>query len=63
MQHFIGIVWSRNHHPLMQFELECGTDESAWRVFRRLCGILRALLGDEARRAGHATADTPGAPG
>ncbi len=63
MQHIIRIALLRDHHALMQFELECKDDEPAWRIFRRLCGILRALLGDEARRAGHARVDTPGAPG
>ncbi len=50
MEQFIRVVWLRDSHALMQFELAGGDEESAWRVFHRPCGILRALLGDEARR-------------
>jgi len=49
-EQFIRVLWLRNSRPLMQFELACGDEEPAWRVFHRLCGILRALLNEEARR-------------
>ncbi len=50
MEQFIRVVWLRDSAPLMQFELACQDEEPAWRVFHRLCGILRALLNAEARQ-------------
>ena len=50
MEENIRVTWARDSHPLMQFELECRDEEAAWRVFQRLCGILRALLNAEQRQ-------------
>ena len=50
MENFIRVTWLRDSHALQQFELECKDDESTWRVFSRLCGILRALVNAEARQ-------------
>ena len=50
MEENIRVTWARDSRPLMQFELECQNDEAAWRVFHRLCGILRALLNEEVRQ-------------
>ncbi len=52
MEQYIRVVWLRNSSPLMQFELAGGDEESTWRAFHRLCGILRALLNAEGRKEG-----------
>jgi len=50
MEQFIRVLWLRNSRPLMQFELACEDEEPAWRVFRRVCDVLKALVNQEARR-------------
>jgi hypothetical protein len=50
MEQCIRILWLRDRYPLMQYDVQCSDDEAAWRVFHRLCGILRALVNAEARQ-------------
>ncbi len=51
-EHLVQVLWLRDRHPLMQYAAVCADDEVAWRVFRRLCDVLKALANVEARKEG-----------
>ncbi len=50
MAHTIRIQWLEGERVMMVHEVEAGDDIAAWRVFRRLCEVVKPLLTDEARR-------------
>jgi hypothetical protein len=50
MEHVIRITWVQQDREAMHYGVECADADAAWRVFRRLCDVGRALISEEARR-------------
>ncbi len=50
MAHSIRVQWVRDNAAVMEYEAEARDDEAGWRLFRRLCDVLKALVAAETRR-------------
>ncbi len=51
-EHLVQVLWLRDRHPLMQYAAVCPDDEVAWRLFRRVSDVLKALVNVEGQRQG-----------
>jgi len=50
VEHVVRVQVLTEGRPLMQFEAPAADGLIAWRLFQRLCDVLKALVADEARR-------------
>ena len=50
-EHVVRVTWHHAGEALMVDEVRCQDERQAWRLFQRLCDLLRALVAAEARIA------------
>ena len=53
-EHTIRVTWSHEGEALMVDEVRCVDEGQAWRLFERLCDVLRALANAETLEPGGA---------
>ncbi len=58
----IKLTWLRDHHAVMQFEVPLQDEETAWALFRRLSGTMKAAVPGDWPRREQGIAPREGAP-
>ena len=53
-EHIIRVTWSHEGEALLVDEVRCRDEGHAWRLFQRLCDVLRALANAETQEQGDA---------